>query len=84
MLRLRLRIPRAPRLGLVRSSRSYHTIPELQYVWKEDDKSPQLFTRFGFDTAWTQYQSFILNKLNQLTTGASILSRASRTTTADH
>ncbi|KAK0632334.1 putative 37S ribosomal protein [Immersiella caudata] len=68
MLRPRLIIPRAPRLCLVRPSRSYHTIPELQYVWKEDDKSPQLLTRFGFDQAWTQYQSFILNKLNRLTT----------------
>jgi len=69
MLRPRLRIPRVPLLGLARPSRSLHTVPELHYIWKEDGKTPGLLTKFGFDNAWTQYQSFILSKLNQLTTG---------------
>jgi Fe-Mn family superoxide dismutase len=58
-----------PRFRLCRRVvRSIHTLPKLGKQELYDQNGiPGLFSRQGFQTAWTEYQSHILNKLNGLT-----------------
>ncbi|KAK1755335.1 Manganese/iron superoxide dismutase [Echria macrotheca] len=81
MLRPRLRIPRAaPRFGSPTTSwssspfqraasaqHSMHTLPELAYPFSNQE-SP-LLSEKGFYIAWNQYQSFVLDRLNERTVG---------------
>ncbi|KAI1083274.1 manganese and iron superoxide dismutase [Whalleya microplaca] len=68
MLRPRLRIPR---VGLPQRSillqRSFH-VPTLRQFSPEEGV-PGLLSPGGFDTAWTQYMQFVIEKLNALTAG---------------
>ncbi|KAK3941537.1 Manganese/iron superoxide dismutase [Diplogelasinospora grovesii] len=73
MLRPRLRIPRIPQLGLSRPAaqplllrRSMHYLPPLDEI---SNGVPGLLSPEGFDIAWTQYQTLMLEKLNALTAG---------------
>lgn len=88
MLRPRLRIPRAPRFGLQRTTSSpspflriarpqnasVHTLPpSVTYPFKDTSPDSQpLLTPVGFDIAWTQYQTMLIHKLNQMTVGTSL------------
>lgn len=66
MFRPRLRIPR---VGLARPAlrRSMHHIPPLPHDFREG--VPGLLSPDGFDMAWTQYMTVMLEKLNALTAG---------------
>ncbi|KAK5658810.1 hypothetical protein OQA88_1622 [Cercophora sp. LCS_1] len=85
MIRPRLRIPRAPRFGLQRTQSSpspflqiahpqrasVHTLPpSITYPFRDaSPESQPLLTPIGFDIAWTQYQTMMIHKLNQMTVG---------------
>lgn len=73
MFRTRLRIPRQG-LGLalaVRPSptarRSIHQVPALAHDYS--DGVPSLMSPGGFATAWTNYMTLVVEKLNALTAG---------------
>lgn len=68
MFRPRLRIPRA---GLARpiQRRSMHHVPSLSHDFR--DGVPGLLSAQGFDIAWTQYMTLMLDKLNALVAGTS-------------
>lgn len=61
--------PRLPRIGLsLRTSRrSLHHVPLLTHDFSNG--VPGLLSAPGFDIAWTQYQSLMVEKLNVLTAG---------------
>ncbi|CAI4217018.1 unnamed protein product [Parascedosporium putredinis] len=68
MFRSRIRIPRVSLAQPVaRVQRSLHTVPELPHSYK--DGVPGLLSADGFDMAWTQYQTLMIEKLNALTAG---------------
>ena len=57
----------------VLQSRRLHNVPELihERIYKKDG-IPEFMSPAAFDFAWTQYQRFILDKLNLLTQGKTI------------
>lgn len=85
MLRPRLRIPSAarPRFGapvqssllpLAYQTRSRHTLRPLHYENEAlQNGIPDFLSPTAFKIAWTQYQTHLLEKLNNLTAGTSCL-----------
>lgn len=75
MIRPRLRAPRlAFGLGLrttVNARRSLHNVPQLPHDYSEG--VPNLMSPGGFNIAWTEYMKLMVEKLNALTVGTSIL-----------
>jgi hypothetical protein len=71
MFRPRLRIPR---VGLARQTpsfqRSMHHVPPLAHDFREG--VPGLLSAEGFDIAWTQYMTLMMEKLNALTAGTCV------------
>ncbi|TPX11249.1 uncharacterized protein E0L32_001067 [Thyridium curvatum] len=67
MLRPRLRIPRAAVPVAVRPAarRSMHHMPPLPHDFREG--VPGLLSAEGFDMAWTQHMTLMLDKLNAMT-----------------
>lgn len=63
------RIGRSLRIGQSnRIFRRYlHSVPPLPFEFK--DGVPGLLSPAGFDMAWTQYQTLMVEKLNTLTAG---------------
>jgi superoxide dismutase len=57
--------PRLPRIAL-NLRRRVHTVPPLQHF---EDGIPGLLSKEGFDTAYTQYQYMLTEKLNRFTAG---------------
>ncbi|KXX77481.1 Superoxide dismutase [Fe] [Madurella mycetomatis] len=79
MFRPRLRIPRPPRLGvsvqsrllpLACQTRSQHTLRPLEYP--TDQGIPGFLSAASLNISWTQYQTFLLQKLNALIAGIDI------------
>lgn len=76
MFRSALRIPRvraattaaAPSMAM-RQQRSLHYMPRLDHDFSEG--VPGLLSADGFDMAWNQYMSLMLEKLNALIAGSS-------------
>lgn len=66
---LRPCLPRAGNL-LKSSRRGLRTLPMLRHNFS--DGVPGLLSPAGFDMAWTQYQSLMIEKLNTLTAGMRI------------
>jgi len=64
--------PVLPRIGnsLRTFRRSLHHVPSLGFELK--DGVPGLLSPAGFNIAWTQYQTFMIEKLNTLTAGMPI------------
>ena len=58
--------PRLPRIALS-LRRSLHNVPPLTHDFTNG--VPGLLSPAGFDIAWTQYQSLMVEKLNNLTVG---------------
>lgn len=84
MFRPRLRIPRPPRLGvsvqsrllpLACQARSQHTLRPLEYP--TDQGIPGFLSAASLNISWTQYQTFLLQKLNALIAGMSLSPPAS-------
>ncbi|KAI0482364.1 Manganese/iron superoxide dismutase [Xylariaceae sp. FL0804] len=74
MLRPRLRIPHVR--GLLRQQRAsaairglHHMPPLSQFTKAREEGVPELLSPNAFELAWTQYQSFIIQKLNEMTAG---------------
>ncbi len=65
---LRPLLPRT-RHGLRAFRRSLHSVPMLNSAF--NDGVPGLLSPAGFDIAWTQYQSLMVDKLNNLVAGMS-------------
>jgi Fe-Mn family superoxide dismutase len=63
--------PTLPRIGrsLRTFHRSLHSVPPLTHNFREG--VPGLLSPNGFDMAWTQYQSLMVEKLNVLIAGMS-------------
>jgi superoxide dismutase, Fe-Mn family len=70
MFKPRLRIPKAsllrPRSAM---RRSIHSVPNIGYSGAGG--IPGMLSPDGFDIAWTQYMTFVVEKLNALTAGRS-------------
>lgn len=66
---IRSRLLRIPRVSLARPAtrRSLHSLPALPHEFKSG--VPGLLSADGYDMAWTQYQSLMLEKLNSLVAG---------------
>lgn len=66
---IRSRLLRIPRVSLARPAtrRSLHSLPGLSHEFKNG--VPGLLSSDGYDMAWTQYQSLMLEKLNSLVAG---------------
>ena len=60
--------PVLPRLGRSLLRRSIYSVPPLDHDPKKG--VPGLLSDFGYDVAWTQYQSLMLNKINAMVAGA--------------
>jgi hypothetical protein len=62
--------PTLPRIGhsLRTFRRSLHNVPPLTHDFRESG-IPEFLSPAGFDMAWTQYQSLMVEKLNVLTAG---------------
>lgn len=75
MLRPRLRIPRLSQIVRPAASapslrRSIHHIPPLAHDFSNG--VPGLLSAGGFDMAWNQYMTLMMEKLNYLTASASL------------
>ncbi|KAF6803398.1 superoxide dismutase [Colletotrichum sojae] len=81
MFRSALRIPRvraattatAPAMAMRRQQRSLHYLPTLDHDFSEG--VPGLLSADGFDMAWNQYMSLMLEKLNALIAGTDLEQR---------
>jgi Fe-Mn family superoxide dismutase len=85
MMRPRLRIPLRPRvtapaqstlLPLACRSRSLHSLVPLEYNLKGEAAQngiADFLSPAAFNIAWNQYQTHLLEKLNALTSGMSLL-----------
>jgi hypothetical protein len=62
--------PTLPRIGhsLRSFRRSLHSVPPLVHDYRETG-IPEFLSPEGFNIAWTQYQSLIVERLNALTSG---------------
>lgn len=67
MFRSRLRIPRLPLARPAPTRRCLHSLPALPHTFR--DGVPGLLSADGYEMAWTQYQSLMLEKLNSLVAG---------------
>jgi len=77
MLRPRIRLPRPSRpLAAQCRSRAVHHLAPLAHDFRQG--VPGLLSPDGFDMAWTQYQSHVLEKLNVLVAGSSSFPAFSR------
>uniref|UniRef100_L2FT36 Superoxide dismutase n=1 Tax=Colletotrichum fructicola (strain Nara gc5) TaxID=1213859 RepID=L2FT36_COLFN len=66
MFRSTLRIPRmSVAARVVRQQRSVHYVPQLRHDFNEG--VPGLLSADGYDMAWTQYMTLMIDKLNALT-----------------
>lgn len=54
---------------VVRQQRSVHYVPQLRHDFNEG--VPGLLSADGYDMAWTQYMTLMIDKLNALTAGSS-------------
>ncbi|KAI8310323.1 37S ribosomal protein S26 [Colletotrichum sp. SAR11_59] len=71
MFRSTLRIPRmSVAARVVRQQRSVHYVPQLRHDFNEG--VPGLLSADGYDMAWTQYMTLMIDKLNALTAGTDL------------
>ncbi|EPE29268.1 Fe,Mn superoxide dismutase (SOD), C-terminal [Glarea lozoyensis ATCC 20868] len=65
-------VPRIGRALFTQSRRSIQTVPPLAHDFRNG--VPNLLSPGGFDLAWTQYQSYLVEKLNATTAGLDLAS----------
>ena len=59
--------PILPRIGRSLGRRTYYSVPPLAF--KPSEGIPGLLSNVGYDVAWTQYQSLMIDKINAMTVG---------------